>query len=98
MYFITQKHLSRRAVLRGVGATMALPLLDAMIPASTALAQTAAVPKMHMAFIYFPHGAIMDQWTPAGTGTGFQAVAHPHTAGGLPEADAGRQQSGQSPG
>src|SRR5580692_7046524 len=72
MYFITKKHLSRRAVLRGVGATIALPLLDAMIPASTALAQTAAVPKLRMAYIYFPHGAIMDQWTPAGTGKDFK--------------------------
>ena len=45
--FITKKHISRRAVLRGGGAVLALPLLDAMIPASTALAQTAATPK-HM--------------------------------------------------
>ncbi len=51
MHFITRKHVSRRAVLRGVGATVALPLLDAMIPASTALAQTAAVPKMRMGFV-----------------------------------------------
>lgn len=43
--FITKKHLSRRTVLKGVGVTMALPLLDAMIPAATALAQTAAVAK-----------------------------------------------------
>ena len=72
MHFITKKHLSRRAVLRGVGATIALPLLDAMIPARTALAATAAAPKLHLAFIYFPHGAIMDQWTPAGTGSDFK--------------------------
>ena len=72
MYFITKKHISRRAVLRGVGATVALPLLDAMIPARTALALTAAVPKLRMAFVYFPHGAIMDQWTPAGTGKDFK--------------------------
>jgi hypothetical protein len=43
-----------------------------MIPARTALALTAAVPKMHMAYIYFPHGAIMDQWTPAGRGKDFK--------------------------
>src|SRR5580658_4177775 len=72
MNFITRKHLSRRTVLRGVGASLALPLLDAMIPARTALAQTAAVPKLRMAYIYFPHGAIMDQWTPAGTGKDFK--------------------------
>ena len=72
MHFITKKHLSRRTVLRGVGATIALPLLDAMIPARTALALTAATPQMRMGFIYFPHGAIMDQWTPSGTGTDFK--------------------------
>ncbi|PWT98601.1 MAG: hypothetical protein C5B51_28865 [Terriglobia bacterium] len=66
--FVTRKHLSRRAVLRGAGAAVALPLLDAMIPASTALAQTAAKPNLHLGFIYFPHGAVMDKWTPAGQG------------------------------
>jgi hypothetical protein len=70
--FITKKHLSRRTVLRGVGASVALPLLDAMIPAGTALAQTAAAAKPRLAFIYFPHGAIMDQWTPAKEGRDFE--------------------------
>jgi hypothetical protein len=70
--FVTKKHLSRRTVLRGVGATLALPLLDAMIPARTALAQTAAAAKMHMGFVYFPHGAIMDKWTPAADGKSFE--------------------------
>ena len=69
--FVTKKHLSRRTVLRGLGATVALPLLDAMIPARTALAQTAANPLPRMGFIYFPHGAIMDKWTPAQDGTAF---------------------------
>jgi len=49
-----------------------LPLLDAMIPAGTALAQTAAAPKPKLGFFYFPHGAIMDKWTPAATGAGFE--------------------------
>src|SRR5580658_11353516 len=71
MIFITKKHLSRRAVLRGLGAAVSLPLLDAMIPARTALAQTAAAPKMKLACIYFPHGAIMDKWTPKGVGKDF---------------------------
>jgi len=62
--FITKKHLSRRTLLRGAGTAMALPLLDAMIPAGTALAQTAAAPKPKLGFFYFPHGAIMDKWTP----------------------------------
>ena len=74
--FITKKYLSRRTVLRGVGASVGLPLLDAMIPAGTALAKTAAAPKMKLAFIYFPHGAIMlpgnDQWTPNGRGREFE--------------------------
>jgi hypothetical protein len=70
--FNTRKHLSRRTFLRGAGVTMALPLLDAMIPASTALAQTAAAPRLRMGFIYFPHGAIMNEWTPSGEGTNFE--------------------------
>jgi hypothetical protein len=70
--FITKKYLSRRTVLRGIGATVALPLLDAMIPARTALAQTAAAPKPHLGFIYFPHGAVMNQWTPTAEGAGFE--------------------------
>jgi hypothetical protein len=69
--YITRKHLSRRTMLRGVGATIALPLLDAMIPAATALAQTAAKPTPRMGFVYFPHGAIMKAWSPAETGTAF---------------------------
>ena len=63
--FITKKHLSRRTLLQGAGVAVALPLLDAMIPARTALAKTAAAPKMRPGFFYFPHGAIMDNWTPA---------------------------------
>jgi Protein of unknown function (DUF1552) len=66
--FITKKHLTRRSVLRGAGAAIALPLLDAMIPARTALAQTAAKPTPHLGFIYFPHGAVQAKWTPTGTG------------------------------
>jgi hypothetical protein len=69
--FITRKHLSRRTVLRGVGATIALPLLDAMIPAHTALAKTAAAPMPRVGFIYFPHGAIMNRWSPEATGKQF---------------------------
>src|SRR5499427_1605948 len=66
--FITKKHLTRRTVLRGVGTALALPLLDAMIPARTALAQTAAKATPHLGFIYFPHGAVQAQWTPTGQG------------------------------
>ncbi|HEV7631980.1 MAG TPA: DUF1552 domain-containing protein, partial [Steroidobacteraceae bacterium] len=70
--FITRKHLHRRTFLRGVGATIALPLLDAMVPAATALAQTAAAPKPRLGFLYFPHGAIMEKWTPEGAGRDFK--------------------------
>ena len=66
--FVTRKHLTRRAVLRGLGATLGLPLLDAMIPARTALAQTAAKTTPHVGFIYFPHGAVMNRWTPSSEG------------------------------
>jgi Protein of unknown function (DUF1552) len=71
--FVFKKSISRRAVLKGVGATIALPLLDAMHPAATAWAQTAvaASPK-RFAFIGFPHGAIMDKWSPAQTGATYE--------------------------
>ena len=69
--FITRKHLSRRTVLRGMGVSMSLPLLDAMIPAATAIAQTAAAPKPRLGFFYFPHGAVMEKWTPTANGRDF---------------------------
>src|SRR5213596_2683530 len=79
--FITKKHLSRRTVLKGVGVSLGLPFLDAMVPAATALTQTAAVPKLRTGFFYIPHGAIMgntshgpalDKWTPSGAGADFK--------------------------
>jgi len=71
--FVFKKQVSRRAVLKGVGATIALPLLDAMNPAATAWAQTpvGATPR-RLAFIGFPHGAIMDRWSPPQIGTNFE--------------------------
>jgi hypothetical protein len=70
---VFKKHISRRAVLKGVGASIALPMLDAMNPAATAWAQTPAgkTPK-RFAFIGFPHGAIMDRWSPPQTGTNYE--------------------------
>ena len=56
----------------GTGVTLALPLLESMVPAATALAQTAAAPKTRLGCIYIPHGATMDKWTPAGEGTAFE--------------------------
>ena len=69
--FIHKMALPRRTFLRGMGVSLALPLLDAMIPARTALAQTAASAKTRFCGIYVPHGATMDKWTPATEGTGF---------------------------
>lgn len=69
--FVTRKHLPRRTFLRGVGATIGLPLLDAMLPAATALANTAARPTARYAFLHLPHGAIMGQWTPRKVGSDF---------------------------
>jgi hypothetical protein len=70
--FISKKHVARRTILKGVGAAIGLPLVDAMLPAGTAWADTVAwkVPK-RFAFIGFPHGAIMDSWWPKETGTAF---------------------------
>jgi hypothetical protein len=79
--YLTKKYLSRRSVLRAAGVSLSLPLLDAMIPAATALAQTAAAPKLRAGFFYLPHGAIMwntpygaemDSWTPSGSGADFK--------------------------
>ena len=70
--FITKKHLSRRTFLNGVGVAMALPLLESMLPAATALAQTAAGGRTRFGAIYVPHGATMDKWTPATEGSGFE--------------------------
>jgi hypothetical protein len=70
--FITRKHISRRAVLRAAGVSIALPLLDAMIPAATALAATAGAPAPRLGFVYFPHGAVMNRWKPEATGTSFE--------------------------
>jgi hypothetical protein len=64
---ITRKALPRRTFLRGMGATLALPLLDAMVPAATALAATAARPVRRLGFVYIPMGAHMPEWTPPGT-------------------------------
>jgi hypothetical protein len=69
---ILKKSLPRRAVLRGIGATVALPLLDAMVPAFTAEARTAANPGRRFGAVYIPHGAMMDRFTPKGTGAGFE--------------------------
>jgi hypothetical protein len=69
--FITKMSLGRRTFLRGVGATVALPLLEAMVPALTATAKTAANPQLRFGGVYVPHGVILDQWIPKTVGAGF---------------------------
>ena len=72
MTFLTRTHLPRRTFLRGMGVTMSLPLLDAMVPALTAQTKTAAKATPRLGFVYLPHGAIMDQWTPKAEGADFE--------------------------
>ncbi len=70
--FITKKAISRRTVLRGMGAALALPLLDGMVPALTAQSRTAAKPIMRFGAVYVPMGMIMENWTPKTTGRAFE--------------------------
>ena len=63
---ITRKALPRRTLLRGAGAAVALPLLDAMVPSLTALAASPARPVKRLGFVYVPMGAHMPRWTPPG--------------------------------
>ena len=69
---ISRKALPRRTVLRGIGTTLALPLLDGMVPALTALSRTAAQPVKRLGVVYVPNGIVMEQWTPAAAGAGFE--------------------------
>src|SRR5881398_2103712 len=66
---ITRKALPRRTFLRGMGATVALPLLDAMVPSMTVLARTPAAPVRRLGFVYMPMGCDLPRWTPAGGDT-----------------------------
>ena len=69
---ITKKAISRRTVLRGMGAIVGLPLLDAMVPALTAAANTAAKPICRLGVVYHPNGVIYDKWLPKGVGADFE--------------------------
>src|ERR1700685_3637409 len=68
--FVTKQAISRRTVLRGAGAAVALPLLDAMIPAFATAAATKPVKRLGV--VYHPNGVIYDQWLPKGAGAGFE--------------------------
>lgn len=69
--FITKKHIDRRFLLKGLGITLGLPLLDAMIPAATAQASTTAI-KSRVGFVYVPHGAVEKFWVPKTKGKAFE--------------------------
>ena len=68
--FITKKALSRRTLLKGMGAAVALPFLDAMVPAFAAA--TATTPVKRFGVVYHPNGVIYDRWLPTGTGSNFE--------------------------
>ena len=69
---ITGKHLSRRAALRGIGASVALPMLDAMVPAFAASTTASVKTPVRLAYVYIPQGAIMEHWTPKTQGANFE--------------------------
>ena len=69
---ITKMALPRRTFLRGMGVTLALPLLDAMVPALTAMAQTAARPVRRLGCYYHPNGFIAQEWVPSVVGSGYE--------------------------
>ena len=77
--FVTKRALPRRLFLRGLGVTVGLPLLESMVPAMTALAQTPAQPRTRFGAVYFPNGAIVEQWIPdqAGAGFAFKPILKP---------------------
>jgi hypothetical protein len=68
---LTRKHLSRRTFLRGAGAVIGLPFLDAMVPALGRASEPARVPPTRLCYVYVPNGMVMANWTPASTGPGF---------------------------
>jgi Protein of unknown function (DUF1552) len=72
MRYLTKKHLPRRTVLRGVGAAIALPFLESMIPAGMRTAAAAGAPRSRLACIYIPHGCVMNEWRPTASGRDFE--------------------------
>ena len=69
---VTKKHLPRRTFLRGAGTTLALPLLDAMVPALRAERNTAAAPVRRLGFLFYPLGVDQDKWRPTGEGSDYK--------------------------
>lgn len=79
MSFVTKRAIPRRLVLRGLGASIALPLLEGMVPALTAQSRTAAGPLKRFGVVYVPNGVVIDRWTPAADGPefGFSEILQP---------------------
>jgi hypothetical protein len=74
------KTLPRRTLLRGIGASLALPLLDSMVPALSAASAQVAQPSKRLGVVYVPNGMAMKAWTPATDGAGFELtrILKPH--------------------
>ena len=84
--FITKKHIPRRTFLRGIGVTMALPLLEGMLPAQTPLRKTAASPDTKRRFvgIWHPHGAAPGYWISTAGRQGLRVLVYHETVGAVP--------------
>ena len=89
MTFLNGRSLPRRTVLRGLGATLALPLLEAMLPASSRRASAAGRPAHRFLAFYVPNGMAMEYWTPKGDGRAFELSPILRAAGTVQEPDAG---------
>ena len=74
MTFLTKKSMDRRTLLRGMGASVALPFLDAMMPSLTAQSKVAAPPRL--GFVYAAHGVIFDDWKPKATGRNWELTTN----------------------
>ncbi len=92
---VTRKTVARRTMLRGLGAAVSLPLLDAMVPALTALARTPAKSTARFGVVYIPMGAVMNNWTPAETGAGFPLSPILEPIGSVPRPHGRADQPGQ---
>ena len=86
---VTRRHLPRRTFLKGMGAVIALPMLDAMTPAFARAAHVAKPRAVRLAFTYVPNGIMMTDWTPAATGAGVRVHADPEAARAVPRGHAG---------
>ena len=96
MTFVTRRHIPRRSFLRGAGAAIALPFLDAMVPAFARAADTRT--PVRMAFLYVPNGIVMKDWTPAMEGSNFEFPRILKARRTVSRRSAGADRPGSSPG